>query len=581
MKHGNEQYFIKNSGWITGTLIPFDILKAIFKKYCPWYLNPTPDPVYSKPDVPPAVPERVFCRLFDEGEQPDAEGLIELGLAMEQEAATVIDFDVRPDIDDNGDDGDFNDDGKVDVAVTDIREEINRSGDANIPAGYTYLGQFIDHDITRSDFSRSGFGTPTADGTVNPEDIINRRTPALDLDCLYGNGPVEQPELFEADGVHMRVGTNSATPDGAPGGPIPGDFPNDLPRTPDKKAVIGDSRNDENLAVAQTHLAFIKFHNKIVDRIAAETGLSGSALFDAARKEVVLHYQSLILHDFLPRLVQADVLADVLQHGRRFYTDEFKDCMPIEFSVAAYRLGHSMVRPVYEWNKVFNSNPSNVPATMELLFEFSEVSGSRAEGDDPFFGSPNVPANWIIDWTRFYDFSNVDGVETHPQLNFAREIDSKLSFALRTLPEFQKRNLPDVFISLATRNLLRGRLVKLPSGQAVAKAMQQKGIEVEPIRPRRIARSPHKKILRKYNFQKETPLWYYILREAKVVNDGNRLGPVGSRIVAEVFVGLIEHSKISILKEASDLKYSMPELLAFVGDLNPLGPDVSREPVAV
>ncbi|MEO0409920.1 MAG: peroxidase family protein, partial [Cyanobacteria bacterium P01_A01_bin.135] len=440
MKHGKEKFFIKDSGWIVDNLIPFESLESVFEKYCPWFRIPTKDPV-DKDEKPPLVPERMFCRLFKRGEQPDAMGLIELGLAMEQEAATVIDFDLRPD--DLIDDGDFNDDGEVDLVVTDIREEMNRGGDSDIPAGYTYFGQFVDHDIARSKF-RKRHENPSPEKSANVRNIENERTSVLDIDCLYGGGPEAQPELYEADGAHMKVGENSPTPPGAPGStfenPLPGGQPNDLPRHPDKSAIIGDGRNDENLAVAQTHLAFIKFHNKLADKIASEKGLSGAALFEATQKEVVLHYQSIVLTDFLPRIVQEDVLQDVLKNGRKFYTDRFNDCMPIEFSVAAYRLGHSMVRPVYEWNRIFNSNPDNIPATMELLFEFSEVSGKTAAGPagaDPFFGSATVPSNWIIDWTRFYDFSKVAGIDTHPQVNFAREIDAKLAFALRKLPEFQ------------------------------------------------------------------------------------------------------------------------------------------------
>ncbi|MGF1538155.1 MAG: heme peroxidase family protein [Elainellaceae cyanobacterium] len=549
MKHGNESYFLKEDGWVVGHLIPVDVLRAVFKKYCPWYLNPTTDPVGPKYDERPPVPRRVFCRLFPEGGQPNAEALIELGLAMETEVVPAS-FSQIP-------------------GLVDITAEINRSGDSDIPAGYTYLGQFIDHDIT-SDPTPLG-----KDGTVDPDSISNQRTPSLDLDCLYGNGPEENPEFFEDDGVHMKVGTNSETPEGAPGGPIIGTFENDLPRTPDKKAVIGDGRNDENLAVSQTHLAFIKFHNKKVDEIAGtQPGLQGTDLFKAAQKEVILHYQSIILHDFLPRIIEPEVLKDVLNSGRKFYTADRKECMPIEFSVAGYRLGHSMVRPSYEWNRIFNSHPSGIVATMELLFEFSEVSGSRGEGDDPFFGSPSVPSNWIVDWTRLYDFSDVDNVDSHPDLNFAREIDAKLSFALQQLPEFQKQNLPPVFISLAARNLLRGRLVKLPTGQAVAQAMQDAGLSFTPLTAEEIAGSPHGEIVTKHGFDKETPLWYYVLREAKVKHDGNMMGPVGSRIVAEVFVGLIENSAISLLKDKSDLKFSMPQLLAFVNELNPLGSDV-------
>ena len=156
--------------------------------------------------------------------------------------------------------------------------------------------------------------------------------------------------------------------------------------------------------------------------------------------------------------------------------------MPIEFSVAAYRLGHSMIRTVYEWNRVFNSDRTE--ATLELLFEFSGGSGVRStrpeDNDRPFFGKPTVPTNWIVDWTRLYDFSDIPDIDSDPTLNFAREIDAKLSFALKTLPEFERMNLPDFMISLATRqNLLRGRLMKLPPGQAVAfNAMQNAGLRI-------------------------------------------------------------------------------------------------------
>ena len=228
-----------------------------------------------------------------------------------------------------------------------------------------------------------------------------------------------------------------------------------------------------------------------------------------------------------------------------------------------------MVRPAYEWNRVFNS--SAIPATFELLFEFSQVSGSRGDGDDPFFGKPTLPSNWIIDWTRFYDFANVPGIDNHADSNLTRKIDTKLSFALKTLPEFQKMNIPPMFISLATRNLLRGRLVSLPSGQEVASAMQSAGIAFDPISESEILGGAHDEILQNHGFHQQTPLWYYVLREAKVKHNGNSLGPVGSRILAEVFIGLISNSEVSMLDQQPDLTYSMPEMLAVVDDINPLG----------
>ena len=290
MKHGAESYFFKNEGWVKGVLFPIEKLLNIFKKFSPWYASPKPDPIDPSEDEQPTKPRRMFCRLFDQGEQPDAEGLVELGMAME----------------------------------TETTENIDSAGDSDIPGGYTYLGQFIDHDITRDETAL------TKTGSVSPEGIDNIRSPALDLDNVYGSGPEESSELYEADGIHLKIGSTSATVGGEPGAPIDGGFPNDLPRKVTKEAIIGDGRNDENLAVAQTHLSFLKFHNKKVDEIANnDPCLSGNDLFKAARSEVILHYQSIILTDFLPRLIEPEVIQDVLDNGRKFYTDEFKDCMPI------------------------------------------------------------------------------------------------------------------------------------------------------------------------------------------------------------------------------------------------------------
>lgn len=327
MRHGTEQFYIKGEGWISALLFPLAILVRLFRR-----LGLYPDP-HPTPPPPTEEPARIFCRMFEKGEQADVDALIDLGMAMEVER----------------------------MANADI------AGDSNIPAGYTYLGQFVDHDITLDETKLN------TTGDVDPETVENIRTPGLDLDSVYGPGPGEGlpglGQIFENDGVRLRIGLTSPTLATEPGGPIDGGFPNDVPRNPtDKRAIIGDKRNDENLAVAQTHLAFLKFHNAVVEKMAKDhPHLPNEALFKAARTEVVLHYQSIVLTDFLPRVVQHEVLQDVLKNGRKFYTDDDRGCMPVEFSAAAYRMGHSMVRPSYEWNRVFNS--SEIPATLFLLFE--------------------------------------------------------------------------------------------------------------------------------------------------------------------------------------------------------------------
>ncbi|NOY73843.1 MAG: peroxidase [Gammaproteobacteria bacterium] len=566
MLHGTEKYFFKEGKKISrykANLLPKHVLENSEKHLkkirgkSRWKL-----PRYTRPDEPKineeyapelipeaseeTAPRRIFCRIFEKGAQANYTGLVDLGLAMESE----------------------------------ITSNIVVAGNSNIPGGYTYLAQFIDHDITAT----PGDAELTVDGKVDPETILNNRTPSLDLDSLYGNGPnnADSAAMYESDKLRLKVGLTSDTPATAPGGPIVGGDPFDLPRNPDSSAIIGDGRNDENLAVAQTHVAFIKFHNKKIDELKKLGGIQDCDLFAAAREEVVLHYQSIVFTDFLPRIIEQGVLQDVIKHGRKFYTDDLMQCMPIEFSVAAFRLGHSMVRPSYEWNRIFNSNPGGVPATFELLFEFSGGSGTRTPdpADDPlFFGSPTLPSNWTVDWTRLYDFSSVAGTNSHPDLNFARELDTSLALTLQTLPEFQQipeiAALPEekkaILLSLATRNLLRGRLLELASGQQVANQMLAAGVNFTPITAQQIADTPHQAIVEANNFHKDTPLWFYILREAKIRHNGDFLGPVGSRIIAEVFVGLVENSKTNVFQKRPGLTFSMPELLAEVGDLNPLG----------
>ena len=336
-----------------------------------------------------------------------------------------------------------------------------------------------------------------------------------------------------------------------------------MPRQ-DVQAVIGDGRNDENLIVAQTHLLFLKFHNKLV---ADNPGMS----FDEIRRMVVERYQAIVLTDFLPRVIDEAVLNDVIENGRQFYTEDKKGCMPIEFSVAAYRMGHSMVRPTYEWNRIFSTGGARQIATLGDIFEFSGVSGTRGAGDPPFFGLPTLPSNWIADWRRMYNLEEAGGT-THPDMNFARKLDAKLALDLKTLPEFQQMNPPPPaqLLSLSTRNLLRGRLVSLPTGQEVANDM---GITpLSPVQMVENLAADQTAIVTGNGFDTSTPLWYYVLREAMVQANGERLGEVGSRIVAETFVGLIEASPVNVLRDNPGLTFTMPELIVSMpGDVNPLG----------
>ncbi len=444
---------------------------------------------------------------------------------------------------------------------------------SDIPAGFTYLGQFVDHDIT---FDQTA-GFPEID---DPEEIEQARTPTLDLDSLYGLGPRRQPELYN-QGVRrsratFKIGPTSSTPSsGGIGLPdVPISLPNDLPRT-GKDAIIGDPRNDENLVVAQTHLAFLKFHNRVIDREPqGGDDDDGSATFTQAeedrrntpfhraRRIVRWHYQWLVLNDFLPRIIDPNVLTDIRTNGRQFYDFDGqpfrgRPFMPLEFSGAAYRLGHSMIRENYNYNRVFNAlgPPALTDATLGLLFTFTGGGGSAP-----------IPSNWIIDWRRFFD------VGRRELRNFARRLDTKLVPQLHQLPG----TTPGQPGSLAVRNLLRGSRVGLPTGQDVAEAMG-----FEALKPNEVASEDDGPILRQHSFHRRTPLWYYVLKEAEVQGEGKRLGEVGSRIVGEVFVGLLEGDNNSFLAKQPDWTpklrsddpgdFKMADLLRFVNEINPIG----------
>lgn len=535
MLHGLERYRVKGEKEVFGALFPEDVIERLFAKHFNGQERRAVDPIAPARERAMA-PTHTFCRLFPRGPQQDPEALIALGMSMETEVGS----------------GD-------------------PKGNSSIPAGLTYFGQFLDHDITLDETKLS------SSGAVVPGTIENGRTPDLDLDSVYGGGPSARPELYEADGVLLRVGVATESPDSRDrlGQQIP-DLPNDLPREADASAIIGDHRNDENLAVAQIHLAFIKYHNHIAGQLRDENpNLPSARLFERARSQVVKHYQSIVLTEFLPRVIDPNALESVLSSGRKFYRKVDRDCMPVEFSVAAYRFGHSMVRPSYNWNRVFNDGPvALAPGSLQLLFEFSGLSGS-GDGTGPFFDQPVLPSNWVADWRLLFD------IPGHPPVGFsrnvARKIDTNMAFALKMLPEFaQPRDTPPELMSLASRNLLRGRLLRVPSGQAVAHAMADAGLHMPVLSARSIENGSHGELLSRFGFTEETPLWFYILREAEEQN-GERLGPIGSCILAETLVGLIENSKTSLLddKNIDSLdevpKFSMARIFEAIGEFNPIG----------
>jgi hypothetical protein len=319
-----------------------------------------------------------------------------------------------------------------------------------------------------------------------------------------------------------------------------------------RQAVIPDFRNDENLIVAQTHLAFIRFHNRIVDTLPS---MPATQKFNAAREDAVKHYQWMIRHDYLPRICAAGVLNDVFKNGRKAFeagvpaTDV--PTMPIEFSVASFRLGHSMIRRAYNWNREFD----NGSGTLDYMFIFSATGGNLG-------GNLKLASNWIADFRRLYDFGTAgrqDLVVPASKFNRAMRIDTNLVTPLQNLPPgaFGGPVVPldDPRANLAFRNLTRANMVRLATGQQMVAFLKSKGVNVKALTKTQLRGGNNGALLDDLTpTQREavltnTPLWFYILREAEL--NGGKLTGVGGRIVAETFHRAMEGSMHSIVREPS------------------------------
>ncbi|GAA1778101.1 heme peroxidase family protein [Streptomonospora arabica] len=405
----------------------------------------------------------------------------------------------------------------------------------DVPSGYTFLGQFIDHDITHDP-------SPLQVRRNDPDALTNFRSPFFDLDSVYGRGPGDQPYLYDDDNAGRFL---VARRDGLL----------DLQRNAQETAIIPDPRNDENLFVTHLQLTMQLFHNKVVERLPElrEDGRAPEeSSFAAAQRIVRWHYQWVVIHDFLRRVVGEETFADVLralppsgphhavERARlRHYRWRNNPFMPVEFSVAAYRFAHSMVRARYKLNTTVPDLPIFTAEPVSESDPLTHLGGFRA-----------LPPKWQIEWRRSFPLGT-DGSEPAP----SRAIDPFLAPPLMELPEEAAEGVA----SLARRNLTRGVSLGLPSGQAVACAMGVRPLpESELDTPRRGA-----------------PLWYYILREAELLADGRHLGPVGGRIVAEVFLGLLAADPSSYLSNdpgwrptlggGEDGVFTMSDLIRFTG----------------
>lgn len=367
-----------------------------------------------------------------------------------------------------------------------LTRNVQQSGDnTEIPAGYTYLGQFVSHDLN-SDSSEAA--------AAHGRHAVPR-TPRLDLDSVYGGGPEQSPDLY--DGIRFKLAQH------------PGGIAHDVPRHPDGTAKMADPRNDENVIVAQLHVLFMRLHNRAADRFGD---------FQAARDWVCRQYQWVVLHDFLPRVVGAATAAEVLSgvsadpNAARMFAREL---IPLVFLGGAYRFGHSMVREEY----VLRPEEIGVPLFSKRRRDEQTLAGGRV-----------IPSELEIDWAKFFPLAR--------EHQWSRRIDTSLAAELNHLADGR----------LPLLNLRSGVRLCVPSGQAVARVVVQRTGAGAPLTSEELdaaLRGIADDELRAALVQ-DTPLWYYVLLEAQLRGrGGEHLGPIGGRIVAEVFAGVVEADRRS------------------------------------
>jgi len=428
---------------------------------------------------------------------------------------------------------------------------------ASVAVGHTYVGQLLTHDLSFEQGSEL-LGKPVA-----ASEVKNRSSPWLDLDTLYHHYNREALR-DQQDPAKLRLGSGA-------GNSL------DFPRDAAGKAQIPDQRNDENNNLAQLAAAVMRFHNVQADRLRAHDQPEAE-LFELARRETIRHWQAIILSEYLPLFVPQPVLQDVLDNGARYYTSvrAASGILPIEFAVAVNRFGHSMVRGRYTLNDRFHR---------VRLFPLS-----RSEFDRNLAGHRPIPAQMAIQWQRFFDFENSiqgrldDDEDQFRGLQVGRKIDRLLARPMLRLPVSDDPGLPHevldadnrvvdrTVVSLPTLNLMRSRALAMPSGQAIARVMG-----IEPLSNAQLGLcNPGDPCDTSVDIElteamHEAPLFLYILEEAKRYSDGETLGEVGGRIMAEVVIGLLRNSPYSIVQQpfvspyTGTSAYTMADLLYNAG----------------
>jgi hypothetical protein len=427
-----------------------------------------------------------------------------------------------------------------------------RRGDL-APSGFVYLGQFLAHDLTRDE-------TRIEQASAAPEQTRNFQGPRLNLESVYGGGPTKSPDLYdlsESGSETFLLGDTKAMPR------------KKILSTPDDfhrrngRPLLADDRNDQHLILAQLHVVFLQFHNRVIDYLKrgafSDEALPEETIFETARRLVIWHYQWIVRNEFLKWFILPEILADIEKHGPRLFKPargEEIPALPVEFTQAAFRFGHSMVQPQYEINQWIG------------LVRLSGLLRKTHPGES----GASLPANKVVDWDRFTRTWGGNG-------NFAENIDTLISEDMFNLPAAA---MP-IFFKVAPpplpeMTLLRGSRIGLPSGQEACRAA-----DVQSLTDAQIGFDDDgNEFLRDRGLNEKTPLWYYLLREAEVLGirrfrGGECLGPLGSRIVAEVLFGVMSADPKHYLNVDPNWR---PLIVAFGGSNEPRRLDSLRKFVA-
>ncbi len=404
--------------------------------------------------------------------------------------------------------------------MLDDGSDLSQAPEVLLQTGYTYFGQFAAHDLTKEQSSLDQAWT------LAPEEIENLESPCLDLSHIYGRGPFDEAHasLYESGDVQLKVGK------------LAGRAGNSFDIATDSSGALlaADDRTAENVILRQITAVFARLHNAAVEQHRPQHS-DAAELFRKARLQTVWQYQLLVRDDFLFWLLDRRVFDAVLRNTRSL-VDWTRFSIPIEFSAAAMRFGHTMARQKY------------------LIGHGRDKTLREIFGRD--LQQRPLDPEWELDWGFFFQ-----GASAGSAALSSRPIDTRIVRTLHDVPGHsvclhhrqgaadRDASAADAdFNKLPVRTLLRGAGLRLATGQAAAEAFHESVFTTEELTTDRNGRlTASGKVLRDAKLGTDTPLWYYILKESELRYNGNRLGPVGSRIIAETFLASLASDPDSIL----------------------------------